>query len=96
MFEKQIKWLESNHLNHAAIAIGLFYPMILLSELHGGTAYNAAFMWSFGYYIREVTQAARYGLFGSLAPWKWSFHDWVQTVYVVIGTYTVAGVICWQ
>lgn len=90
MFKKQIKWLEANHLNHAAISLGLLYPMIFLCELQGGTAYNAAFTWSFGYYIREVTQAARYGLIGSLAPWKWSFHDWVQTVYVILFTYPVA------
>lgn len=81
-----IKWLEANHLNHAAIVLLGMWPVSLITS----TPWDAALVLSFGYYMREVTQYARLGMARSLFPWLWNFHDWVQTVYAITAAYLAA------
>ncbi len=84
MIMRFIKWLERRHLNHAAITFGLMYPTILIHQAMG-PATAAAFLWIFGYWMREVTQYGRLGFWRSMWPGNWTgFHDRIQTLYVVI------------
>lgn len=89
MFDDFIKWLEDNHLNHAGIVLLGMYPMSLITS----TPWDAAIVWSFGYYIREVTQAGRLGGFRPLMPWLWGFHDRVQTIYAVMTAFISAYIL---
>lgn len=84
-----IKWLEKNHLNHAAITLVGFWPLLQINLLIDGSAWTTALMWYLIYYSREVAQNYNKGLFKSLNPWAWSYHDRIQTLYVAI----VAGVL---
>lgn len=86
-----VKWLQKNNLSHLVISLGIFYPFLVVNQYIGGNEFTTALMISYGYYVREVTQGARFGLFGSLAPWKWPYHDMIQTVYVLIGMGVTAG-----
>lgn len=85
-----VAWLEKTHLNHVAIVMVLAYPTLLISQIQGGTAYNAAFTWSLAYVFREIAQTSNQTFFGSMAFWNWTFHDRIQTVYVIVFAYIAA------
>lgn len=96
---KVIEWLKNKHINHAAIVLLGMLPMSFIISLPIyillGMPYNiafntgviaAAFVWSFGYYMREVAVIQnRVGAIKALWPGNWlTFHDKIQTFYLVM------------
>ena len=91
MIGKIIRWLKDHHLSHAAIVLIGMWPTTLITS----DAFNAALVWIFGYYMREVAYAERVQSYrGALWPWNWpSRHARLQTAYVVAVAIAAAAIL---
>lgn len=85
MIDTIVKWLEAKHLNHAAMSLVLYGPMLLiywfLNYFNMGLGASTSFTLGYGWYIREVTQFERKLGSRRWNPKNWDKHDRIQSYY---------------